>query len=46
MNVRVGPLRRLTAKLLMLLKCGAGEDALESLVQKDLKPVNPKGNQA
>ena len=46
MNVRAGPLRRLTAELLMLLKCGAGKDALEFLVQQDLKPVNPKGNQA
>ena len=46
MNVRVGSLRRLTAELLMLLKCGARKDALESLVQQDLKPVNPKGNQA
>ena len=45
-HVRVGPLRRLSAELLMLLKCDAGEDALESLVQEDLKPVNPKGNQA
>ena len=46
MNVRVGPLRRLSAELLMLLKCDAGEDAFESLVQEDLKQVNPKGNQA
>ena len=30
----------------MLLNCGAGEDSLESLLDsKEIKPVNPKGNQ-
>ena len=29
----------------MLLNCGAGEDSWESLGQKEVKPVNPKGNQ-
>ena len=29
----------------MLLPCGAGEDSLESLDIKEIKPVNPKGNQ-
>ena len=29
----------------MLLNCGAGEDSWESLVGKEIKPVNPKGNQ-
>ena len=29
----------------MLLNCGAGEDSWESLYYKDIKPVNPKGNQ-
>ena len=31
MDVRVGPLRRLSAEELMLLKCGVGEDSCESL---------------
>ena len=31
---------------MMLLNCGAGEDSLESLLDsKEIKPVNPKGNQ-
>ena len=30
----------------MLLKYGAGEDSSESLNSKDMKPVNPKGNQS
>ena len=29
----------------MLLSCGAGEDFWESLVSREIKPVNPKGNQ-
>ena len=29
----------------MLLNCGAGEDALISVDNKEIKPVNPKGNQ-
>ena len=29
----------------MLLNCGAGEDSWESLGLKEIKPVNPKGNQ-
>ena len=37
--------RRLSAKEWMLLKCGA-EKTLESLLDcKEIKPVNPKGNQ-
>ena len=40
-----GPKRRLTAKKLMLLNCGAGEDSRESLGSKKIKLVNPKGNQ-
>ena len=31
MDVKAGPQRRLSAKELMLLNCGAGEDSLESL---------------
>ena len=29
----------------MLLNCGIGEDSWESLDSKEIKPVNPKGNQ-
>ena len=30
----------------MLSNCGAGEDSFESLLEsKEIKPVNPKGNQ-
>ena len=29
----------------MLLRCGAGGDLWESLELKEIKPVNPKGNQ-
>ena len=29
----------------MLLNCGAGEDSESSLNSKEIKPVNPKGNQ-
>ena len=31
---------------LMLLNCGVGEDSWESLDCKEIKPVNPKGNQS
>jgi len=37
--------RKLSAEGLMLLNCGVGEDSLESLGNKEIKPVNPKGNQ-
>ena len=30
----------------MLLSCGAKEDSRESLDCKEIKPVNPKGNQS
>ena len=50
MDVRVGLLRKLSAKELMLLNCGVGEDSWESLgLQADPKgnpPVHPKGNQS
>ena len=29
----------------MLLNCGAGEDSESPLESKEIKPVNPKGNQ-
>ena len=44
--MRVRPWRRLKAKGLMLLNCGAGEDSLSSLDCKEIKPVNPKGDQS
>ena len=31
---------------MMLLNCGVGEDSWESLDCKEIKPVNPKGNQS
>jgi len=49
MDVSVGPKRRLSAKELMLLNDGAGEDSLECLGQKGgqsnqsiLKKINPE----
>ena len=30
----------------MLLNCGAREDSWESLDSKEIRPVNPKGNQS
>ena len=30
---------------MILSNCGAGEDSWESLGLKEIKPVNPKGNQ-
>ena len=45
MDVRVGPLRRLSAEDLTLLNCGAEEDSESPLDRKEIKPVNPKGNQ-
>ena len=56
LNVRVGLQRKLSAKEMMLLNCGVGEDSwtvgeswrlLESPLDcKEIKPVNPKGNQS
>ena len=37
---------KLSAEELMLLSCGAGADSWESLDYKEIKPVNPKGNQS
>ena len=30
----------------MILNCGVGEDSWESLGLKEIKPLNPKGNQS
>ena len=46
MNVRVGPQRKLSAKKLMLLNCGDGEDSWEYLGLHGIQPVNPKWNQS
>ena len=46
MDVRVGLWRKLSAEKLMLLNCGV-EKTLESpLDSKEIKLVNPKGNQS
>ena len=45
MDVRVGPQRRLSTKELMLSNCASGEDSQQSLNNKKIKAVNPKGNQ-
>ena len=44
MDVRTGLWRKLSAKELILLNCGVGEDSRESLGL--IQPVNPKGNQS
>ena len=46
MDVRVGQWKKLSAKELMLLNCGVGEDSWESLGLKWVKPVHSKGNQS
>ena len=46
MYVRVGLWRKLNAEELMLLNCGVGEDFESPLDCKEIKPVNPKGNQS
>ena len=45
MDVRVGLWRKLTAKELMLLNCGVGEDSWESLGLQGIQPVHSKGDQ-
>ena len=44
MDVRVGPLRRLSAEELMLSNYGAGEDLESPLDSKKIKPDNLKGS--
>ena len=44
-GMRVGSLRRLSPEELILLNYGAGEDLESSLDNKEIKPVNPEGNQ-
>ena len=45
MDLRVGPQRKLSAKQLMLLNCGVGEDSSESLDCKEIQPVHSEGDQ-
>ena len=46
MDVRVGLWRRLSAKELMLLNCGVGEDSWESLGLQGDPTIHPKGDQS
>ena len=46
MDVRVGPLRKLSAKELMLLNCGIGKDSESPLDCKEIKLLNSEGNQS
>ena len=45
MDMRVGPSRRLSGEELILSNCGAGETLESPLDSKEIKLVNPKGNQ-
>ena len=45
MDVRVGLWRKLSAKELMLLNCGVGEDSWEFLDCKEIQPVHSEGYQ-
>ena len=47
MDVTAGPQRKLSAKELMLLNCGVGENSFESPLDcKEIQPVHPKGDQS
>ena len=46
MDVRDGVQRKLSAKELMLLNCGVGEDSESPLDSKEIQQVHPKGNQS
>ena len=49
MDVKTGPQRRMSARELMLLNCGVGEDSRESLGlqgNQTFKEINPKGNKS
>ena len=46
MDVRVGRWRKLSAKELMLLNYGVGEDSWASLGQQEIQPVHPEGDQS
>ena len=47
MDVRAGLERKLSAKELILLNCGVGEDSLRVPWDcKEIQPVHPKGDQS
>ena len=46
MNVKVGLRKKLSAKELMLLNCGVGEDSESPLDGKEIQSVHPKGDQS
>ena len=46
MDVRVGLRRRLSAEELILSNCGNGKTLESPLDSKQIKPVNPKGDQS
>ena len=46
MDVRIELWRKLSAKELMLLNCGVGEDCWEFLGLKEIQPVHSKGDQS
>ena len=46
MDVRVGLLRKLSAKELMLVNCGVGETLESPLDCKEIQPVHSEGEQS
>ena len=46
MDVRAGPERKLSTEKLMFLNCGVGETLESSLACKEIKLVDPKGDQS
>ena len=46
MVVRLELQRKLSAKELILLNCGIGEDSWEFLGLQEIQPVYPQGNQS
>ena len=46
MDVRIRLSRKLSAKELMLLNCGVGEDSREVLGLQGIQPIHPKGDQS
>ena len=46
MNVKVGLRKKLSAKELMLLNCGVGEDSESPLDGKEIQEVHSEGDQS
>ena len=46
MDVRVETIKRASTKELMFSNCDFGEDSESPLENKEIKPVNPEGNQS